>query len=240
VGDAVGEKALRRAAGEALRGRREEILDAATELFAEHGYSDAVTQELAERLGVGKGTLYRYFPSKKDLFLAAVDRVMTWCRERLDATAGRVDDPLERVATAIREFLAFYAEHPRYVELLAQERALFKDREKPTFYEHRERNMARWGELYRSLIAEGRLRDIPPERISGVISDLLYGTIFTNYFAGRRVDPDAQARDMLDLVFHGILSEDERSRRSGRLPAGDADAADDAEDAPRGVHATQG
>src|SRR4051812_16674434 len=38
-------------------GRREEILEAATALFAEHGYSDTVTQVLAEKLQVGKGTI---------------------------------------------------------------------------------------------------------------------------------------------------------------------------------------
>ena len=36
---------------------REAILDAATALFAQHGYNDADTQALAEKLGVGKGTL---------------------------------------------------------------------------------------------------------------------------------------------------------------------------------------
>src|SRR2546430_155159 len=61
--------------------RREEILEAAARLFAEHGYADADLQVLADTLGVGKGTLYRYFPSKQDLFLAAADRVMRKLRE---------------------------------------------------------------------------------------------------------------------------------------------------------------
>ena len=39
--------------------RREEILDAATKLFAEHGYADTDTQQLADKLGVGKGTLVK-------------------------------------------------------------------------------------------------------------------------------------------------------------------------------------
>ena len=48
-----------------------EILETATELFAEQGFSDAVTQALAAKLQVGKGTIYRHFPSKRELFLAA-------------------------------------------------------------------------------------------------------------------------------------------------------------------------
>ena len=41
-----------------------------------------VTQALADRLGVGKGTIYRHFPSKRALFLAAADRVCARCRSR--------------------------------------------------------------------------------------------------------------------------------------------------------------
>jgi AcrR family transcriptional regulator len=207
------EKASCRRAEEALQARREEILDAATELFAEHGYSDAVTQALAERLQVGKGTLYRHFRSKRDLFLAAADRVMRRMRERIDACVAGIEDPLERTTQAIHAFLAFFAEHPEFVELLIQERAFFKDRKQPTYVQHRDRNVTRWREHYRDLIADGRVRDIPVERITDVISDLLYGTIFTNYFSGRRKSPEAQAQDILDIMFGGILSEAERRRR---------------------------
>src|SRR5437879_5164968 len=107
-----------RPADEARRAsRQEEILAAATELFAEYGYSDADTQLLADRLQVGKGTIYRYFPSKRQLFLAATDRVVRRMRERVDASMAGIDEPLDRVAVAIRAYLAFFAEHPEFVEL---------------------------------------------------------------------------------------------------------------------------
>ena len=173
-----------------------------------------MTQELAESLQVGKGTIYRHFPSKRALFLAAVDRVMRRIREQLDASLLSVDDPIDGIGRAVFAFLAFFAEHPQFVELMIQERALFKDREKPTYIEHREKNLWRWREQYRSLIAEGRIRDMPVERITDVIGDLLYGTIFTNYFAGRSDPPEAQTRDILDIVFFGILSDSERERQS--------------------------
>ena len=51
---------------------------------------------------------------------------------------------------------------------------------------------------------------MPVERITDVIGDLVYGTMFTNYFTGPRKPPEAQAQDILDVVFHGILSESER------------------------------
>src|SRR3982074_3839285 len=102
--------------------RREQILEAAAKLFAEHGYSDADTQLLADNLKVGKGTLYRYFPSKRELFLAAVDRAMRQLRQQVDASIAGIEDPLDQIRMAIRSFLGFVAEHPEFVELLMQER----------------------------------------------------------------------------------------------------------------------
>ena len=194
--------------------RQEQILEAATELFAQRSYSQTDTQVLIEQLGIGKGTLYRYFPSKRDLFLAAADRVMRKLRERVGTEIAGAPDPLDQIARAVLAFLAFFAENPQFVELLIQERAQFKDRKRPTYLEHCEANVERWRALYRGLIAAGRIRDIPTERITDVVTDLLYGTIFTNYFAGQRKPPGEQAADILDIVFHGILSEPERRARA--------------------------
>jgi AcrR family transcriptional regulator len=193
--------------------RQEQILEAATKLFAKHGYADADTQLLAEKLGIGKGTIYRYFPSKEDVFLAAADRAMRRLREQIDTSIRDVRDPFAQIAVAIRSYLAFFAENPDFVELLIQERAQFKDRKKPTYFENREANLERWRSLYRALIAEGRIRAMPVERITDVLGDLLYGTMFTNYFTGRRKDPELQAREILDVVFRGILSDTERQRQ---------------------------
>jgi AcrR family transcriptional regulator len=199
---------------ETLRASRtQQILDAAARLFAKHGYADADTQLLADELGVGKGTLYRYFPSKKALFLAAADRVMRQMREHIDLKIKDIVDPLDRISVAIRTFLAFFADNPDFVELLMQERAQFKDRKEPTYFQHRKVNVERWKSLYRDLIGEGRIRDMPVERITDVLSNLVYGTMFSNYFTGNQKSFEAQADDILDVVFHGILSAEERARR---------------------------
>ncbi|HVC95273.1 MAG TPA: TetR/AcrR family transcriptional regulator [Pirellulales bacterium] len=193
--------------------RKEGILDAATKLFAEYGYADTDTQLLAEKLQVGKGTLYRYFKSKRELFLSAVDRGMRRLCEHIDGGIAEIDDPPERIAQVVRLYLGFFAEHPELAELLIQERAQFKDRKKPTYFEYREANRERLRSLYRSYIAEGQIREMSVDRILDVLGDLLYGTMFTNYFSGRQISVEAQAQDILDVVFHGILSEAGRRRR---------------------------
>src|SRR5581483_1927747 len=196
--------------------REEQILETAMQLFAEHGYSDTDTQLLAEKLQVGKGTIYRYFPSKRELFLAAADRVMRLMRQSIDSRIEGIVAPFERLGVGIRAFLSFFADHPEYVELLIQERAQFKDRKKPTYFIHRETNIKRWQELYRSLIQAGRIRNMPVERITDVIGNLLYGTMFTNYFLGERPCVEKQANDILDVVFYGILSDAEREKSGSK------------------------
>ncbi|MGO9598835.1 MAG: TetR/AcrR family transcriptional regulator [Isosphaeraceae bacterium] len=192
--------------------RKEEILRTATELFAEHGFSDAMTQVLADRLGVGKGTIYRHFPSKRELFLAAADRVMTKMQEEILASIAGVEDGLEQVSRAIMAFLSFFAAHPEYVELLIQERAQFKDRKRPTYFEHRDANIVRWQKLYTCLIAQGRVRNMPVEQITNVVGNLIYGTMFTNYFIGQAKPVEEQAQEILDIVFRGILTQSELAR----------------------------
>ena len=204
-------KKSRRSQSDALRINREtEILTCAAGLFATYGYVGTDTQLLADRLNIGKGTLYRYFKNKEALFLAVADRAMVDLRNWIDASIEGIEDPLERIVTAIRAYLTFVSEHPEFVELLIQERAQFKDRRKPTFFVHREANVQRWKNFYRDLIGAGRIRNMPVERITDVMSQLLYGTIFINYFTGQNKSPDAQAEDIVDIVFHGILSDKER------------------------------
>jgi len=135
-----------------------------------------------------------------------VDLVMRMLRERVEARMASVDDPLEQIAKGVREFLQFFADHPGFVELLIQERALFKDRKRPTFIEHRLMYVERWRQFYRDLMAQGRVREIPADRITDVLGNLLYGTIFTNYFSATTKSVEAQANDIIDVAFCGILA----------------------------------
>ncbi|HXG12899.1 MAG TPA: TetR/AcrR family transcriptional regulator [Gemmataceae bacterium] len=193
--------------------RREEILERAIKLFARDGYADLDLQILADDLGIGKGTLYRYFGSKQDLFLAAADRAMHNLRQYIETSLAGIEEPLERITAAIQAYLRYFRDHPEAVEMLIQERAQFKDRKQPTYFQHREAHRERWRTLYRDLIAQGRIRPIPVERILDVIGDLLYGTMFVSYVAGRNRPPEEMAADIIDIVFHGILSDAERQRR---------------------------
>ena len=204
---------------DALRSRREnDILDMAARLFADRGYAGTDLQVVADALEVGKGTIYRYFRDKQSLFLAAVDRGMTNLRERVDHWAAQSDDLLHQLPLAIYGYLEFFDSNPHIVELLIQERAVFRDRPKPTYFQHRDADVVRWERQVAELIAEGRIRDIPVEAISEVVGDSLYGTMFTNYFAGRKRSVSEQCRNVVDILFHGILTPAELKRWHWEVP----------------------
>ncbi len=189
--------------------RRGEILTVAATLFAEHGFAATDVQGIADRLTVGKGTVYRYFRTKEALFLAAVETGLHELAAALDPlVADETADPLDQVAAAIRAYLRFFARRPEMAELFIQERAAFPLHHRPLYFsiksdDQRECNHRK---LFERLVASGKLRPIPQERFFDVMGDLLYGTILTNLLSGRPADPDAQAADVLDVIFHGVLT----------------------------------
>lgn len=192
--------------------RRKQILAVAIRQFAERGFTATDVQLIADELRVGKGTVYRYFPSKERLFLAAVDQGMESLREAVDAAAARSRTPLARVEAGIRAYLEYFDRNPAVVELIIQERAQFRDRKRPTYFVHRDANLGPWRKLFAELIAVGIMRNLPVDRILTVVSDFLYGTMFTNYFNGRKTSLATQARDVIDVLLQGLLAD--RTTRS--------------------------
>ena len=160
---------------------------------------------------MARGTLYRHFASKRELFLAAVDRVMVRLHSHVEAATSSAEDGLDRIRLGVRAYLEFFRLHPEFVELLVQERAQFNDRERPTYLEHRERNVQRWRSLYRQLMGEGRFRMADADRLSDVMSALLYGAMFLNDAGGRSGAFSIDAESLIEVFFLGVLSDAERA-----------------------------
>ena len=190
--------------------RKEDILKCASKLFAFQGYQNTDVQEIADQLGVAKGTIYHYFSSKEKLFLAAVDRGMEEMSDFINQSVAKIEDPIKKIAKAIHSYLTFFDKHPHLIELIVQERAEFRDRKKPTYILHREKNIKPWNELFQNLSQSGRLRELNSDRTTETISNLLYGTIFTTYYHHQGRSFESRTSEVLMLIFQGILSDHER------------------------------
>ncbi|MFT3707566.1 MAG: TetR/AcrR family transcriptional regulator [Archangium sp.] len=75
--------------------KRREILDAAAVVFAKRGYHATNVSHIADHLGIGLGTFYRYFKSKLDVFHAVIDEVMTEVAKVLAEESATASETLE-------------------------------------------------------------------------------------------------------------------------------------------------
>lgn len=88
--------------------RRERILDAAVELATEGGYDAVQMREVADRADVALGTLYRYFPSKVHLLVAALNRTFRELNAGVQSAGdtGTAEERVYRVVAHVTRFLA--------------------------------------------------------------------------------------------------------------------------------------
>lgn len=91
-------------ADESARPKREaELLAAATRVFYERGYVDASVQDVADELGLLKGSLYHYIRTKEDLLYRVLEQVHGEVQQILDEVAAVPDlPPLERIRLYIK------------------------------------------------------------------------------------------------------------------------------------------
>jgi AcrR family transcriptional regulator len=99
------------------------LLDAAREAFAEHG-AEASLEDIARRAGVGIGTLYRNFPTRRDLFESVyADEVNALCRAAVDV-ADR--EPWEALTTWLDRFAGYMVTKRAVREALNDESEIFQ------------------------------------------------------------------------------------------------------------------
>ncbi len=82
--------------------RPQELLDAALALFVEKGFAATRAEEVAERAGVSKGTLYLYYPSKEELLKAVIEQFVS---ARIQQTAQEVEQYQGPMAPLLTETL---------------------------------------------------------------------------------------------------------------------------------------
>jgi AcrR family transcriptional regulator len=100
--------------------RGQQILDAAAQLFARRHYHEVRMDDIATQAGVAKGTLYRYFADKEDLYLAltlhGTQRLLEESQCRI-ARAARGEDKLRSFIAGV---VCFYERYPYFLDLWAR------------------------------------------------------------------------------------------------------------------------
>lgn len=94
--------------------RRIYILDVAEELFFSRGYDDVSMNQIAQKIGLNKATLYLYFKNKESIYFAIVLRGIEIFKEMFKDRVGLGETGINKLEEAGRAYFAFYKEYPDY------------------------------------------------------------------------------------------------------------------------------
>jgi AcrR family transcriptional regulator len=100
---------------------RAELLEVATEVFSEHGYSGARVDEIAERTRTTKRMIYYYFGGKEQLYLAALEAAYREIREAEQELQVSALEPLEAIRAIAELTFDHHHRHQAFVRLVAVE-----------------------------------------------------------------------------------------------------------------------
>jgi AcrR family transcriptional regulator len=182
--------------------KRERLLAAAAAVFADRDFHQVQVSEVAERAGVGKGTVYLYFPTKDDLHRAALEASLDGIRaDVLAAVAAdaRVAETLRKIVLAV---LQFFWKRQHLLTVIQR-------------YEHANgrRSTLRRQEVVRAVeavLARHRLGGTRSERhlAASFLLGMARAAILEHAASDR---PDAVARRLVDTFLHGVSAR-------GRVP----------------------
>lgn len=142
---------------------RTAILDTTVALVGEHGLRAVTMSQIAQATGIGRATLYKYFPDIETILIEWHERQIAGHLEHLARIRDRADGPVERLEAVLEAFAS-----------ISRETRGHHDRELAAFL-HRDRQVARaqrdLRDMIRDLVAEGagsgELRDdVPPGELA--------------------------------------------------------------------------
>jgi AcrR family transcriptional regulator len=195
--------------------RRRAILDAAVRIFARKGYRMTDVQMVADAAGVGKGTVYRHFGAKRELFAAAVGASMEDIKAKIEQDIAHTDDPVEVIKTVVKACLAYYDANPDAAELIIHERSEFGDGPGLTYLAWRRRYAPQLARRVRQAVERGMARNVAPRAVAEFLSDLLFGVILARKIERRGPKLALRARGICDILLRGILKHEPGRRGSG-------------------------
>lgn len=187
---------------------RESILDATDRLLARYGYKKMTIDDLAQEVGIGKGTVYLHFSSKEEVALSHIDRIIERLKTRLRAIAQEDAHPSERLRRMLIERVVFRFDSVQHYtqslnDLLAALRAQLLAR--------RQRYFAEEAEIFAGVLAEGKKLKLfalenPAETAELFLlatNSLLPYSLSTRELGERR-DIEEKVSRLADLLLAGV------------------------------------
>jgi AcrR family transcriptional regulator len=186
---------------EELDRRRHEIFNAAVKIFTEKGFNETSMRAIAEAAGVGKSTLYDYFPSKDEILIAfVVDDVghMTAAAEEIIAQDLSAGEKFRRILRKQLEYIL--ANKTTYLRLTFEvQRLSMASHQRIQVHRHAYQDML--CRLVEEGVRNGEFRPVKPLLAIRSMFSLLTTTVYTSRPTG---SPEEMMQDAIDIIFKGL------------------------------------
>ncbi len=176
---------------------RERILQSAAELFADREFDLVLIDEVAARAGVGKGSVYRQFRSKEELYAAVVIDGFTELQREIRTALPGCISMREQIATIVRHTVRFFWTRRQFFALLRDPKALPPSQERQ--YRAQRNDLSR---LISGVLDEGIRRGaMRPGMDTRVAAEALLGMVRGINRYGREYTTPDRAVDTVTSIF---------------------------------------
>ncbi|MDA8163496.1 MAG: TetR/AcrR family transcriptional regulator [Desulfobacteraceae bacterium] len=160
--------------------RKEAIVVAAAELFAEKGFSETTTAEVAEQAGVAHGTLFYHFKTKENILLEVFESIMARYQAGMEAAVANAGSGMAAIEALLRFQLAFVEENRQeYLVVLRDFPSYLANSDSPQKAVVQRRLAGVVGVIRQALERgrqDGTIRgDLPVEETAHILRGLVYG-----------------------------------------------------------------
>lgn len=133
----------------------EGIFQAAVDVFSHSGFDQAKVDEIAQKAGVAKGTIYYHFRSKEELFLGMISEGLEKLVDFVERNIRISEDPIVQLEQVVRAQLVFFAENAKLAKIILQE--AFGTKERQQEFRHHVRDYLR---LIEGLLEKGQAQGV--------------------------------------------------------------------------------
>ncbi|OGV66275.1 MAG: hypothetical protein A2498_04200 [Lentisphaerae bacterium RIFOXYC12_FULL_60_16] len=184
--------------------KRDSILQAAEHVFQHRRFHEVTLDEVATRAAVGKGTIYRYFKDKEDLFFQLATDGMEVMNRQLKAVAkSRHPTPakLEAICTTISRF--FLKRHAMFRAIHSEEYAQRRPEAREALYHHRHQI----GDIIRSVLRDGVRQGILRQDLNLELAEnFLVGAVHGCDMRAIHGEPPLPVREIVNLFLRGATA----------------------------------
>jgi AcrR family transcriptional regulator len=179
-----------------------EILAAARKVFATKGFRDATVDDIAAEAGIAKGTVYLYYPSKKEMYLAALKQGLEELRQRTGATMQAAHGAQAKLRAFVRTRMEYAEANRDFFRIYHSEFGnLTNDSEFQQLYLQQAKTLEA---VLHTAARKGEIRRIRADFSAFLIYDMVKSVMIQRLLGRSTARLDDDIETLTELIWKGI------------------------------------